>query len=109
MNQEEKELFLLKEFKQLVAANMSDNNLANEWIAAQLQISSRSLYRIVRKHSGQSPNQYIRGIRLAKAYELLSLGGVITVKEVVSKVGFIKTVYFSRIFKAEFGVKPSDI
>lgn len=109
MNQKNKEQQWLKEFNRLVEENMSVNNLDNEWLASQLQISSRSLYRIVQKHTEQSPNQYIRSVRLRKAYELLASEDIITVKEVVAKVGFIKVAYFSKIFMAEFGIKPSDI
>lgn len=109
MQFEEREIQLMERFQQLVIENLPDNNLTNYWLAAQLKISKRSLYRLVRKHTEQSPNEYTRSARLAKAYELLASGEFTTVKEVVGKVGFIKTAYFSRIFMAEFGVKPSDI
>lgn len=109
MQSEERALQSLKQFNQLVIENLSDNDLTNDWLAAQLQISRRTLYRLVRKHTEQSPNQYIRSIRLAKAYELLKSGEYATVKEVVAKVGFKKTVYFSRLFMTEFGINPSDV
>lgn len=109
MKSEERKFQAIKQLKQLVIENLGDTNLNNDWLAAQLQISRRTLYRLVREHMEQSPNQYIRSIRLAKAYELLASGQYATVKEVVAKVGFKKTVYFSRLFMVEFGIKPSDV
>lgn len=109
LNQQKQEFLWLKKFRLLVVENLADTDLTNEHLADQLQISNRTLYRIVRKHTGQSPNQYIRNIRLEKAYGLLSSKEYTTVKEVVALIGFKKTAYFSRLFKEKYGINPSDI
>lgn len=109
LNQQEQEFLWLQSLQSLVIENLADTNLTNEHLAKQLQISNRTLYRIVRRHTGQSPNQYVRDIRLEKAYELLSSREYTTVKEVVAMIGFKKTAYFSRLFKDKYGINPSYI
>ncbi len=99
----------LEQFDDLVIQNLSNPDLTNEQLAARLSISPRKLYRTLQKLTGQSPNHYIRRLRLQKARELLESSYSITVKEVVEQVGFKKRDYFSQLFKAEFGVTPLNI
>lgn len=100
---------ILHNFEAIVFENLSDYNLTNVKIAAQLFISERKLYRIIYKLTGQSPNLYIRKIKMEQAMNLLLSGKYIKVKEVSIQVGFQKTEYFARLFKQEFGISPSAI
>ena len=51
--------------------------------------------------------QYILKLRLEKAASLLSTTNK-TVTEVVFSVGIESPSYFTKAFKAQFGVSPSD-
>lgn len=106
---QEKEFRWLSQFKEIVLANLSDSSLTNELLATKLSISTRTLYRIIQKHTGQTPNHYLRNIRLEQAYDLLNAGSYVTVKEVVAKVGFKKVHYFSTLFKAKYGMNPVEV
>lgn len=110
-NEEKKELPIdwLEKLNQLILDNLSNTVLTNTWLAKQLLISERSFYRNIVERTEQTPNHYIRSIRLQKAKELLQSGAFETIKEVSSQVGFKKSIYFSRLFKEEFGVYPVDI
>jgi transcriptional regulator GlxA family with amidase domain len=99
----------LEAFNQLILRNISDPNLTNALIAIKLRISIRELYRIVQKLTGQSPNSYIRSIRLRIAYELLESGQYNTVKEVAVKVGFKKADYFTILFKTQYERRPVEV
>jgi len=99
------EPFWMRRLNAVVLENLSDCNLTNINLAKKLSISNRQLYRMVQEYTGLSPNHHIRNIRLKRAYKLLELG-TLTVKEVTVHVGFQKTDYFTRLFKAEFGTTP---
>ena len=109
MPPENQEMEWFDQFQKLILKNLSDNSLTNTWLAAQLPISVRTLYRIVKKQTGLSPNLYIRAIRLEEAYTLLTSKRYATVKEVVAKVGFRKNDYFTQLFKATYGENPITI
>lgn len=96
-------------FEALVMKHLSDIHFNNAFLAKQLLVSERKLYRLLRQSTGQSPNHYIRHIRLIKAHELLGSGDYKTVKAVATKVGFKKVDYFSQLFKLTFGYTPSSL
>ncbi|MBQ9117200.1 MAG: helix-turn-helix transcriptional regulator [Clostridia bacterium] len=56
---------------------------------------------------GASPLEYHKKRRLARARELLA-SGFYTVKAAASEVGYDDANYFSRIFRAEFGISPRE-
>lgn len=96
-------------FNELLQQNLEKPMLTNAFLANNLGISERKLYRKVKALTGQTPNLYIREKRLNKAHDLLSSGKFLTVKEVVPRVGFIKVKYFYTIFKAHFGYPPGYV
>ena len=53
-----------------------------------------------------TPNDYLRKARLKRAAELL-LDDRLNVSEVAYRVGFEDLSYFSKCFKAYFGIAPS--
>ena len=56
--------------------------------------------------TGYAPKEYLRVMRMKKAAELL-LKTDVTVAEVAYQVGINDPFYFSKCFKAQFGVSPS--
>ena len=58
--------------------------------------------------TGHSPVDIIRLSRLNKAKALLATSGK-TVSEIAYEVGFSAPSYFTKCFKDEFGISPSDL
>lgn len=106
---QKEELGCTEQFKRIVHKNFSDSSLTNDRIANILFMPRRTFYRTIKKHIGQSPSDYIRKVRLEKAYDMLNAGHYKTVKQVASKVGFRKVDYFSQIFKEKYGACPVEI
>lgn len=75
---------------------------------AQLMNLGRTVfYRKLRGVTGYSPNEYLRIVRMKKAAELLLSEENLIIAEVAYKVGISDPLYFSKCFKAQFGVAPS--
>lgn len=62
---------------------------------------------LFRKHTGQSPAEYVRKLRLAYARRLL-LSSRLAIAEVGELCGFPNTNYFVRLFRQHHGCTPGD-
>jgi len=99
--------FLLK-FRDFIEKNMSDSDLNVETIGAELGLSRVQLYRKMKALTGQSPVELLRTARLQKGRQLLQTSGK-TISEIAYEVGFTAPSYFTKCFKDEFGISPSDL
>jgi len=100
---------MLDKIDEIIDENLEDPNFQLSDITKVLGISRATLYRLLLKLTGLSPNQYIRKKRLKKAKELLEIGAYSTVKETALAVGFRKSSYFSKQFYEEFQIMPYDL
>lgn len=91
----------------LIDECLADENFDVNQMAEKMCMSKSSLYRKIKSLSGLSPIEFIRNIRLKRAYQLLS-EGELNVTEVAYRCGFSTPRYFSTCFKAEFGTTPTD-
>lgn len=74
---------------------------------AALEHFSPSRYRTVfRRCMGMSPSEYMTRVRMRRACELLAMT-TLSVREVGDACGYPDQLYFSRVFRAHFGVPPS--
>lgn len=78
-----------------------------EMLRLELGMSHTNLYRKLQALVGLSANQFIKNIRLKKAANLLE-SQELTVNEIAYAVGFRDPKYFSKSFRKQFGVLPSD-
>ena len=99
--------FMLK-FRDFIESNMGDSDLNVETIGAELGLSRVQLYRKVKALTGQSPVELLRTARLQRGRELLKTTDK-NVSEVAYEVGFTAPSYFTKCFKDEFGISPSDL
>ena len=86
---------------------MQNAQLSVDELAGMMGIGRSVFYRKVRGITGYSPNEYLRIIRMKKAAELLAQSDTLTIAEVAREVGVNDPFYFSKCFKAQFGVTPS--
>ncbi|AXT57197.1 response regulator [Aquimarina sp. MMG015] len=101
-----------KEFIQKVLnhiyENLSDPNLSVESLSSELHLSRSQFYRKIKTLTGQTANQFLRNIRLQKAKQILESGST-NVSEVCYKVGFSSPSYFTKCFKTQFGILPTEV
>jgi len=97
----------LKKVVELIEKNIDDSDLNVMSLSDRVGMNHTNFYRKIKGLTGQTANDFIRTIRLKKAAQLLETGQF-NVKEVMFKVGFTNSSYFSKSFKNAFGVSPKD-
>ena len=96
----------LMQLEATIIENIDSHTLSVPWLAGQLAISERQIFRKIEKFTGLTPNKYIRNLKLHFAKELLENYTYSTVNEVASAIGMKDPHYFSNLYKKEFGKKP---
>ncbi|TDN98412.1 two-component regulator propeller domain-containing protein [Sunxiuqinia elliptica] len=96
----------LKKFVLILDQNLDNPEMDVNRIAAQLSMSRSKLYNKIKGITGNSIIEFIKDYRLRKAAKLI-IEKDLSMREVMSCVGFESQSYFSRAFKKEFGTTPS--
>ncbi len=90
-----------------VCENLADPELDVQFLADKMCMSYSTLYRKCKSILGISMLEYIRGIRLAKAKEMIQ-GDEMSISEIAYAVGYGGHSSFGKIFRREFGMSPSE-
>ncbi|HEX2974922.1 MAG TPA: response regulator [Bacteroidales bacterium] len=77
-----------------------------ESVAAYCCLGRTVFYNKMKGLTGLSPLEFVRKVKLKIAYQLLEKG--YNVSEAAYKTGFSDVKYFSRQYKAQFGVSPGS-
>lgn len=91
---------------ELVEAHLTDREFNIQVLAAEIGMSSSGLFKKIKMISGQSPNSFIRFIRLRKAAQIF-INTDNTVLETTYLVGINDPKYFREQFFKLFGMNPS--
>lgn len=85
----------------------SDRRASIGEYAERLNVSSATLYRVVKRSTGRTPLAWIDEAVISEAKALLSHTDL-TVSEIGARVGVLDPSYFSRFFRKQVGVSPVD-
>lgn len=99
----------LQNIKALVYQQIDNPNYKITDLAHDATISQRQLERNLKKLTGFAPVEFVREIRLQKAYQLLESRQFATIADVRYAVGMENASYFTKKFKERFGKKPSEV
>ena len=94
------------EFKLMVETHLTEQPSINT-IADKLSLTTNSLYRLVKEHSGTSPKDFFTNRLMIEAQRKLRYSNL-SVKELAYELGFNDPDYFSRLFKKSTGKSVSD-
>ena len=97
----------LKKAVLVVETHMDNPEFSVEVMLKEMGMSRSTLYLKLKALTDQSTSEFIRTIRLRRAVQLLEGGGM-SVKEIMYMTGFNTASYFSKCFKKQFGVSPSE-
>lgn len=93
--------------REAIRTALDDPRLTVEDLADRVHLSARQFHRKLEAITGQSPADYVRGIRLDESARLIAEGRM-ALKEVGAAVGFSSASGFRKAFKERFGVPPSQ-
>lgn len=103
----DQDLMFVRRLDAVIYPRLGEQDLSVDKVAGLLRMGRTLFYRKVRGVTGYTPNDYIRVLRMKKAAELLAKGDN-NVSEVAYAVGFDNPYYFSKCFKAQYGMPPSQ-
>ena len=83
------------------------SDLSLDDVALQAGVSPHYLSKLFKKERGTGFVEYLTDVRLREAQELLKTSDM-PVKEIGARVGYPDQNYFSRIFKKQLGVSPTE-
>ncbi len=90
----------------LLEQHLLDSSISVNWLAAQLGINRKTLYRKLERLIRLTPTDLIRQYRLQRAVELLRIG--YTVTQTARLIGFKSSSHFASVFKEFYQQTPSE-
>lgn len=76
-------------------------------LAEQYNVNRNRLSYIFRRHAGMGPAEYLLKYRINAAQEMLFTSDA-TVQQIAQTVGMTDPFYFSRVFKKQCGISPTE-
>lgn len=106
-DEEETQPQMVAMIEQYLLDNYQRNIKAGE-LSTEFGFVSEYISRIFKKYVGLSPSRYLTKIRMEKACDLIRSCPDMQIKEVADQVGYKDIHYFSKVFRKEMGVWPSE-
>jgi signal transduction histidine kinase/ligand-binding sensor domain-containing protein/DNA-binding response OmpR family regulator len=97
----------LKQALDVVEKYMDNPDFSVEDFSREMCLSRKALYNKILSLTGKAPLEFIRSIRIKRAAQLLEKSGM-TIAEIAYDVGFNNPKNFTKYFKEEFKVLPSQ-
>ncbi len=104
----EREQAFLNTFEKLVTDNLSTTEFGVDDICRTMYISRMQLYRKMTALLNKKPSQYIKEIKMKKAYELIKNKGY-NITETMYAIGYTSYTHFSRLFTSVNGDSPRKL
>ena len=79
-----------------------------EMISEELGMSRMQLYRKITSLLDKKPSQYIKELKMKKAYELIKIKGL-NISETMFELGYTNFTHFSKLFFEINGMYPRDL
>ena len=95
----------VKKARLIVEQHLGDPDFDIKHLCREMAMCRTLFYERLKTLMGQTPQEFIRMIRLDHAEMLLSQGEPVV--DVAARTGFVNVKYFSTVFKKHYGVPPS--
>lgn len=97
----------LKRLVAFVEANIDDDELSPEQLAAHMGMSRTAFYTRLKQLTGRTPGETVKTIRLEHAAHLIATTRL-NINEVMYKSGFVSKSHFYAAFSQRYQCPPSD-
>lgn len=105
-NKEEQSVGIISKAKAYISSHFN-RDISLDDVSREVDISPYYFSKIFKEETGENFIEYLTGIRMEKAKELLQ-NTELSMKEICSQVGYSDPNYFSRSFKKNIGVTPTE-
>jgi len=99
---------LIEDAMHRIIQHLDNNEFNVKTLAKELGIPRNRFQTELKELTGLSPVEFIRSVRLNEAKKMLQ-DKQLNVSEIAYSVGFNNLSYFTRSFKSEFGILPSQL
>lgn len=103
LHQDDKEF--IDRMLRIINDNISNTEISTRFIADEMGVSIRNLYRRLEGILNQTPTHIIKEYRLTKAEQLLTTTKL-SIDEIIYKAGFVNRGTFFKCFAAKYGCTP---
>lgn len=97
----------IRQAVEAVEQHIAESEFSVEDLSKALFMSRVALYKKLLALTGKAPLDFIRSIRMKRAAQLLTKSGM-SIAEVAYAIGFSNPKYFTRYFKKEFNMLPTE-
>ena len=101
------ELTLMERVRRAVRRKMFSPSLGPDMLCREAAMSRSKLYRVLEREGGVA--NYIQRCRLSESFTMLCDVSAPTIAGIAEKLCFADASSFSRAFRREFGLRPSDV
>ena len=98
---------MLQRLVGLMEENIDDSGFNVNKMCEMVHLSHMHFIRKVRQLTGKTPSELLKSFRMKRAQDLLAQQKV-TISEVAYQVGYDLPNSFSRVFRQEFGMTPTE-
>ncbi len=97
---------ILKKINQLIIDRIEDPGLRVEDIAEEISASQRKTFNLLKSLTGQSPQAYIKNVRLDYAHQLIISDELKNAAEAARAIGMKNSTHFKKQYLEKFGIVP---
>ena len=97
---------IVNSIKQYLSENVAGNPTLDD-IAKYFNINKVSMMKLFKKEAGISIINYLKTLKINEAMRLITYTSL-DFNEIARKIGFSDASYFTRVFKAQIGITPTE-
>lgn len=97
----------LEKITSIIREHLEETEFDLEMLSKELGMSKSTLHRKIKAMTGLTPLDFIRNIKMKEACAMLN-SRQLSVSEIAYALGFTNPKYFTKCFKDEFGVTPTE-
>lgn len=90
-----------------IVEEQKDRELSVEELSEMMGLSRVHLYRKIKKLTGMSVSEFANSVKLRLSLELIKNSGN-SISQIAYEVGFSSPSYFTKCFKEQFGISPTE-
>lgn len=98
---------LMQKIDDFIKLNLTEP-INNQILSDKFGLVPSYLSKLFKDYKGLTPSEYLTALRIEKAKDLINNRSDILLKDIASTVGYTNQFYFSRVFKKETGLWPSE-